>query len=111
MDFVTDAQPIGEPDAPIHDFYLASIGAARRLPCTLGPKVTPSVKLDVYGKHMVVERFEGTWQTHLLGPDGKRSLVDVPIPASLAEDELAQYFDDLYHEAATPSRPAVIRLP
>ena len=77
---------------------------------SLGFVMVSSVKLDVYGKHMLVERFEGTWQTYLLGSDGKRSLVNIPIPASLTEDELVQYFDDLYHEAATPRRPAVVRL-
>jgi hypothetical protein len=55
-------------------------------------------------------RSEGAWQTYQLGADGKRSLVDVVVPDSLAESELAQYFDDLYHEAATPRRPAVVRL-
>jgi len=70
-----------------------------------------SVKLDVFGKYMLVERSEGMWRTYLLGADGKRSLVlDVVVPESLAEDELAQYFDDLYHEAATPRRPVVVRL-
>jgi hypothetical protein len=69
-----------------------------------------SVKLDVFGKHMLVERSEGVWRTYLLGADGKRSLVDMIVPESLAVDELAQYFDDLYHEAATPRRPAVVRL-
>jgi hypothetical protein len=69
-----------------------------------------SVKLDVFGKHMLVERCEGAWRTYQLGSDGKRSLVDVVVPESLTEDELAQYFDDLYHEGATPLRPAVVRL-
>ena len=72
--------------------------------------LTDSVKLDVFGKHMLVVRSEGTWQTYQLGSDGKRSLVDVVVPDSLTESELAQYFDDLYHEAATPRRPAVVRL-
>ena len=27
-----DAQPCGQSDAPIHDFYLANVRAARRLP-------------------------------------------------------------------------------
>ena len=72
--------------------------------------LTGSVKLDVFGKHMLVVRSAGTWQTYLVGPEGKRSLVDVVVPDSLTEDELAQYFDDLYHEAATPRRPAVVRL-
>ena len=68
------------------------------------------VKLDVFGKRMLVEWSEGTWRTYLLGADGKRSLANVPIPESITEDELVQYFDDLYHESATPQRPAVVRL-
>ena len=72
--------------------------------------MTDSVKLDVFGKLMLVVRSEGTWQTYQVGPEGKRSLVDVVVPDSLTENELAQYFDDLYHEAATPRRPAVVRL-
>jgi hypothetical protein len=69
-----------------------------------------SVKLDVFGKHMVVERSEGIWRTYLLGADGKRSPVSVVVPESVTEGELVQYFDDLFHEAATPRRPAVVRL-
>ena len=69
-----------------------------------------SVKLDVFGKHMVVERSDGAWRTYLLGAEGKRSPVDVVVPESIAEGELAQYFDDLYHEAATPAHPTVVRL-
>jgi hypothetical protein len=68
------------------------------------------VTLDVFGKRMLVEWLEGSWRTYLLGADGKRSLVNVAIPASVTEGELVQYFDDLYHEAATPKRPAVVRL-
>ena len=69
-----------------------------------------SVKLDVFGKHMLVEWVANTWRTYLLGNDGKRSPVDVVVPSTVAEGELAQYFDDLYHEAATPRHPAVVRL-
>ena len=72
--------------------------------------VTASVLLDVFGERMLVERSGGTWRTYVLGNDGKRSMVNVPIPDSITEDELAQYFDDLYHESATPRRPAVVRL-
>jgi hypothetical protein len=69
-----------------------------------------SVKLDVFGKRMLVEWSEGAWHTYLLGAEGKRTLVNVAIPESVTEHELAQYFDDLYPEAATPQRPAVVRL-
>ena len=73
-------------------------------------KAAASVLLDVFGKRMLVERSGGAWRTYLLWVDGKRSRVNVPIPDSITEDELAQYFDDLYHESATPRRPAVVRL-
>jgi hypothetical protein len=85
------------------------IGFAR-LPFQRGLTLTDHVKLDVFGKHMLVVRSDGNWQTYQLGSDGKRSPVDVVVPDTLAENELAQYFDDLYHEAATPRRPAVVRL-
>jgi hypothetical protein len=69
-----------------------------------------SVKLDVFGKHMLVEWHEGSWRTFLLGADGKRSIVSIAIPETVSEAELVQYFDDIYHEAATPQRPTVVRL-
>ena len=72
--------------------------------------MTAAVTLDVFGKRVVVERRDGAWRSFLLGPDGKRTPLDVIVPEFVAEDELAQYFDDLYHEAATPQRPAVVRL-
>ena len=68
------------------------------------------VTLDVFGTRMLVEREQGAWRTYRIGSDGKRSLVNIAIPESLAEAELVQYFDDIYHEAATPQRPAVVRL-
>lgn len=76
-----------------------------------GPEVPPSVKLDVFGRRMLVVRHEGAWRTFLLGADGKRSLVDIAIPETISEAGLVQYFDDIYHEAATPQHPAVVRLP
>lgn len=72
---------------------------------------SPSVKLDVFGTRFLVERVDGQWRTLLLGLDGKRSPFPVAIPDSLSESELAQYFDDLYHELSTPKRPHVVRLP
>ena len=72
--------------------------------------MTAPVTRDVFGKPMLVMRESGHWRTYLIGADGKRSLVNLSIPASIPEAELAQYFDDIYHEAATPQRPAVIRL-
>ena len=76
----------------------------------LGLGMQPTVKLDVFGTVMLVERHEGVWRTFILGPEGKRSLANLAIPDSIAEDELAQYFDDIYHEDATPRRPVVLRI-
>ena len=59
----------------------------------------------------LVERVDGEWRAYSLGSDGKRAPFNVAIQSALAESELAQYFDDLYHEASTPKRPNVIRLP
>jgi len=68
------------------------------------------VTLDVFGTRMFVEREQGVWRTYLIGSDGKRSPVNIAVPESMPEAELVQYFDDIYHEAATPKRPAVVRL-
>ena len=59
---------------------------------------------------MLVEWHEGAWRAFLLGADGKRSIVNIAIPETISEAELVQYFDDIYHEAATPQRPTVVRL-
>jgi hypothetical protein len=79
---------------------------------TRRPHAMPAgVKLDVFGKRMLVEWHDGNWRTFLLGADCKRSVVNISIPDTIAEADLVQYFDDIYHEAATPQRPAVVRLP
>jgi hypothetical protein len=36
--------------------------------------------------------------------------MNVAVPEPVAAGELAQYFDDLFHETATPRHPAVVRL-
>lgn len=64
-----------------------------------------SVKLDVFGKRMLVEWHDGAWRTFLLGADGKRSVVNIAVPQTISETELVQYFDDVYHEAATSQHP------
>ncbi len=66
---------------------------------------------DVFGKRMLVEGSPGNWRLFSLGADGKRSLIEVPIPAFIAEDELERYLGDIFHEAATPRHPKVRRLP
>jgi hypothetical protein len=74
----------------------------------VGPK---RLKFDVFGTVMAVERHGTGWRVFGIGNDGKRSAVNVAIPDSVEEHELVQYLDDLFHEAARPRHPAVVRLP
>jgi hypothetical protein len=69
------------------------------------------IKFDVFGTLMSVEKLGSEWRVYRLGGDGKRSAVNVVIPAFINEDELAQYLDDLFHEAARPRHLSVTRLP
>ena len=69
------------------------------------------IKFDVFGTVMAVERRGAAWRVFIIGSDGKQSPANVAIPDFLDEAELAQYLDDLFHEAARPRHPAVVRLP
>lgn len=69
-----------------------------------------AIRFDVYGALMLVERDPSGWRLFRLGAEGKRSLVPVSIPEFIAEAEIAQFLDDLFHEAATPEHPAVTRV-
>jgi hypothetical protein len=75
-----------------------------------GIHVSEPLLFDVFGKTMLVESSRKGWQLFLLGADGKRSAVDVPIPAFVTENELAQYLDDIFHESASSRHPCVRRL-
>lgn len=73
-------------------------------------RVPVRVTLDVFGARYLAIRGPAGWQVFRLGPDGKRSAADIPVPDFVGEGELAQYFDDLFHELATPGRPIVFRI-
>jgi hypothetical protein len=107
---VSRRSPFGSLNEDVPRARAAPRAAGRRLATVRQAAMAASVTLDVFGNRTPVERSEGVWRTYLLGADGKRSIIDVAVPESVAEDDLAQYFDDLYHEAATPKRPAVVRL-
>lgn len=69
-----------------------------------------AIKFDVFGTLMAVERHAEGWRVFVLGSDGKRSPADVVIPDFVQDAELAQYLDDLFHEAARPRHPSVKRV-
>jgi len=66
------------------------------------------MKLDVFGKIMVVERAGGQWQLYTLANSGMRSPVyDVVIPAELNESEVIGFVADIFHEGASEKHPKV----
>ncbi len=70
----------------------------------------PQHRFNVFGRLVAVERSGASWKTWSLGPDGKRSPADFVVPDFVAEDELAQYLADLFHEDASPTNGEVRRL-
>ena len=69
------------------------------------------MRFDVFGTLMAVEKRAGEWRVYTIGGDGKRSPANVTIPEFVTEAELAQFLDDLFHEAARPHHRSVTRLP
>jgi hypothetical protein len=74
------------------------------------PKVTVMMRFNVFGKLIGVERTPTGWATLFLGDDGKRRPGDFIVPDFIAEDEVAEYLRDLFHESASPHNPDVKRL-
>ena len=69
------------------------------------------IRFDVYGMLVDAERTASGWRLSVPGTEGKRRPLDAAIPDFVTSaEELAQYLDDLYHEAATPQHPAVRRI-
>ena len=65
------------------------------------------LRFDVFGRRIDVEATSGGWSAYLPGNDGKRRAANIVIPSGLDAHGIAQYLDDLFHEAATPERPKV----
>lgn len=69
-----------------------------------------SPRFDIFGRIVQVDRHRDGWRAWDIGPDGKRAPAGFVVPDFLAEDEIAQYLFDLFHESATPGRGDVRRL-
>ena len=72
---------------------------------------TRSIRFDVFGRQVQVQRVADGWQAYYPGTEGKRRPAeDIVIPAETAEPALAQYLADLCHEWASARYPEVRRL-
>jgi hypothetical protein len=66
------------------------------------------VRLDVYGRDVLVERDVKGWSAFYVSAEGKRRVAeDIIIPGRVREEELVQYIADLCHEWAEPGYPEV----
>jgi hypothetical protein len=68
------------------------------------------LRFNVYGRLIAVAATPGGWKAFQLGQDGKRSPIDVVVPAFIEEQDVGQYLADLFHELATPANNKVVRL-
>jgi hypothetical protein len=68
------------------------------------------LRFDVYGTRMVAEKGAAGWRLWEVGNEGKRLPLHIAVPDFIGENEIGQYLDDLFHEAATPAHPSVRRL-
>ncbi len=68
------------------------------------------LRFNVFGKIVAIIGLPGAWQAYFLGTNGTRRPADFIVPTDIAEDDLAEYLADLFHEDATPQRPTILRL-
>jgi hypothetical protein len=66
-----------------------------------------SLRFDVFGRRIDVERTANGWVALVPGTDGKRRPAQIAIPSELKAEEIGQYLGDLFHESATPRHPNV----
>ncbi|QGZ39452.1 hypothetical protein IP92_01723 [Pseudoduganella flava] len=67
-------------------------------------------RFNVFGKLIAITGPQANREPFYLGPEGKRRPADFVVPADVADDELAEYLADLFHEDATPRHSTVERL-
>ena len=70
-----------------------------------------TLKIDVFGKDVLIVEKDGGWEAFYLGNEGKRRVAkDITVPSSISESEMIQYLDDLCHEWATDRNNSVKRV-
>jgi hypothetical protein len=69
-----------------------------------------TLRFNVFGRIVAIQREGAMWQAYAVGTDGKRSPAAFVVPDFVEEDDLEQYLFDLFHESATPSNGDVRRI-
>jgi hypothetical protein len=74
-------------------------------------KIMKQVRLDVFGREVLVVRQDENWSVFYVGLDGKRRPAgDIMIPPIIKESEIERWLADLCHEWSTQKHPSVKRL-
>lgn len=68
------------------------------------------MRFNVFGRIVGISRRNGSWIAFDLGSEGKRRPADFIVPDFVAEDEISQYLEDLFHESAMPWNGSVFRI-
>ena len=69
-----------------------------------------TLRFNVFGRIVAVQREGALWQAYVVGADGKRSPAAFVVPDFVEEEEVEQYLFDLFHEGATPGNGDVRRI-
>lgn len=70
-----------------------------------------TIKFNVFGRLVTVEKADSGWAVYYPGADGKRRPAqDIIIPAFVSADGLEKYLSDICHEWATVKHPDVRRI-
>jgi hypothetical protein len=63
------------------------------------------MRLDIYGRFLLdVVRENGRWVAFRVDAGKRMRLPELVIPPDLDAGEIAEYLDDLYHEASKPGQ-------
>ncbi|WP_414148486.1 hypothetical protein ACMGGR_06980 [Erwinia sp. BNK-24-b] len=67
---------------------------------------------NVFGRTMGIKAINSGWALYRVDLNENKfsRLYDYSVPADLSSDELVQWLDDIFHEAATAKNPVVKRL-
>ena len=69
------------------------------------------LRLDVFGREVLVVRQDENWSVFYVGLDGKRRFAgDIMIQPIIKEWEIERWLADLCHEWSTKKHPSVKRL-
>ena len=65
------------------------------------------MRLEVFGKQLLVERYQHQWRVWSLGEGTRRPADDLVVPVDITQKEMPEYLADLCHEWSRPGADTV----